>query len=67
MLKYMQRFSLKSFSFVFTSIILTAYIGVVYFRTCLGLRICLALHEPEMLVLWKEIKADIIGVVGGKV
>lgn len=38
MLKYMQRFSTKSFSFVFISIILTVYIGVIYFRICLGLR-----------------------------
>lgn len=65
MLKCMQRFSLKSFSFVFTGIILTAYIGLMYFRTCLGLS--LALCEPEMLVLLKEIKGDITGVVGGLV
>lgn len=63
----MQKFSLKSFSFVFIGIILTAYIGVMYFRTYLGLRMCLVLHELEMPVLWKEIKADITGVVGAKV
>lgn len=51
MLKCMQRFSLKSSSFVFTGIILTAYIGLMYFRTCLGLRMSLALCEPEMSVL----------------
>lgn len=51
MLKCMQRFSLKSFSFVFMSSILTAFIGVIYFRACLGLRMCLVLHEPEMLVM----------------
>lgn len=63
----MRKFSLKSFSFVFMGIILTAYIGVMYFRTCLGLRMCLVLHELEMSVLWKEIEADITGVVGAKV
>lgn len=67
MLKCMQRFSLKSFSFVFTGIILAAYIGLMYFRTRLGLRMSLALCEPEMPVLWKEIKGDITGIVGGLV
>jgi len=47
----MQRLSLKTFSFVFASVILTAYIGVMYFRTCLGRRMCFALQEPEMSVL----------------
>lgn len=67
MLKCMQRFSLKSFSFVFMGIILTAYFGLMYFRTCLGLRMSLAFCEPEMSILRKEIKGDITGMVGGLV